>query len=630
VSIDSGFVPAESVTVRDTFAVLGRRWRVLALLLVLGVVGSLLYTHEKAVRYVSHAQVQVLAVTSNEFTSAAPSIANTVSMPTEQKIATSVSLANTAAASLGTGITGPQALAHLTVTVPASTEILDFAYRASTPKAAQAGASAFEHAYLASRKATTLSLIAPQRKALTSAQAQLQKSLDSLERKLAAATNPSLSSRLTSQIGTVQAQINTNSAAITDLDTVNTAGATVPEPATLPTKPAGAAHRIVLTAGIVGGLVLGLIAAFIIDATDDHLHGPHDLADLTGAPVLARIPLLHSAKPWRRPDLAAEGPSHPNVAEAYRLLANRLVVLSTDDAISSILIASPAQGEGRSSVAANLAASFVDLGCRVWLVSADLSEPQVHRLLAPENAAGLARFVATSEPESAPAAEADSADSGAADSGAAESADADQPARGGLTLMANSDALRPAGRLLNPLALARQIRQNQQLVDLTLIDPPALLEFADAVPLLPAVDGVIVVADAGTTRRSELIELRELLTATNARVIGAVLNRDGSRLVSRRASRARRRLKGDRKLPSSARPDASTDGSPGYSVPLIGPEPTASPAPDDAEVRPASQAPARKAANGTPDSTSDIGWPEETPPTRGKARTGKATGRASS
>jgi hypothetical protein len=73
-----------------------------------------------------------------------------------------------------------------------------------------------------------------------------------------------------------------------------------------------------------------------------------------------------------------------------------------------------------------------------------------------------------------------------------------------------------------------------------------MLEFADAVPLIPEVDGVIVVADAGATRRSELVELNELLTSAHARVIGSVLNRDGSRIVSRRARRARQRMASDR------------------------------------------------------------------------------------
>jgi hypothetical protein len=106
--------------------------------------------------------------------------------------------------------------------------------------------------------------------------------------------------------------------------------------------------------------------------------------------------------------------------------------------------------------------------------------------------------------------------------------------------------------------LARQVRTSKKLVDLTIIDAPAMLEFADAVPLIPEVDGVIVVADAGTTRRSELVELNELLRSSHAHVIGTVLNRDGSRIVSRRARRARRRITGDTRPSSRFRPGSGT------------------------------------------------------------------------
>jgi hypothetical protein len=71
-----------------------------------------------------------------------------------------------------------------------------------------------------------------------------------------------------------------------------------------------------------------------------------------------------------------------------------------------------------------------------------------------------------------------------------------------------------------------------------------MLDFADAIPLIPVVHGVVVVADAGTTKRAELQELVDLLDNSQAHIIGGVLNRDGSRVVTRRSRRARRRVEG--------------------------------------------------------------------------------------
>jgi succinoglycan biosynthesis transport protein ExoP len=540
------YTPAESVTIRDQVAVVGRRWRAIVLLIVIGVGLAVGYTHTKAVHYISHAQVQVLPVTTDQFASSPTPAASSVSMPTEQQIASSHLIANAARAKLPGTLTAGQALTHLKVTVPANTEILDFAYSAGTASAAQAGASSFEAAYLANRKSTVASDVAPVRKQLTAQQTTLNKQRTSLEAQLNRTTDPTERSTIGSQLNALGPLINANSASLTELDNINPAGASVVESGTLPAAPAGASHTIILSAGLAAGLILGLIAAFILDAMDDHLHGPKDLAALTGAPVLARVPLLRSAIPWNRHDLAAEGTSHPKVSEAYRLLVNRLVVLASRESLNSILVVSPAKGEGRSSVAANAAATFVDLGYRVWLVSADLRSPQMHRLFSLDESSGLVSVVPmTDAAELAPAS--------VKELTVAVDHNPAQPSQGHLTLMANIERPRAVGRLLNPLVLARQVEQNQDLVDMTIIDAPALLDFADAIPLLPVVDGVLVVADAGTTRRSELVELCDLLDSTGARIIGSVLNRDGASVVSRRARRARRRL-------ASQQPKPRTEG----------------------------------------------------------------------
>ena len=133
--MDSGFVPAESVTLRDQLAVLGRRWRVIVLVTLLGVLASGIYIQTKAAQYTSHAEVQVRQVTSNQFAGNQTPIANSVSMPTEQRIATSATVADALLRSSAPGHTGQQALSHLDVTVPATTQILDFTYSAAGPKA---------------------------------------------------------------------------------------------------------------------------------------------------------------------------------------------------------------------------------------------------------------------------------------------------------------------------------------------------------------------------------------------------------------------------------------------------------------------------------------------------------------
>jgi polysaccharide biosynthesis transport protein len=601
VSMDSGFVPAESVTLRDQLAVLGRRWRVIVLVTLLGVLASGIYIQTKSAQYTSHAEVQVRQVTSNQFAGNQTPIANSVSMPTEQRIATSATVADVAAAKLGTGATGQQALSHLDVTVPATTQILDFSYSAAGPKAAQTGAQAFAAAYLANREATNVAAIDALRKELNTQLAQLTAQKARLSQQLLSTTDTSLRQSLESRLSSIDAVIASTSESLTSLATIDPTGATLTQSATLPTSVSGASHALLLAGGLLVGLLLGIIAAYVIDAAEDHIRGPQDLAALTGAPVLSRVPLLRSYVPWHRYDLAAEGTSHPKVAEAYRVLANRLVVFAANDSISSILVASPAQGDGRSSVAANLAATFVDLGFRVWLFSADLVPPQVHRLFSPEQAQTMVSVVALGS--SLPDQSRSASEQGV---GVAKGGDS---VPGHLTLMTGVQQERSAGRLLNPLALARQVRDHQRQVDITIIDAPALLEFADAIPLLPVVDGVLIVADAGATRRGELVELSELLEGTNARVIGSVLNRDGSRVVSHRARQARRRFAESHSETKSRRAAKADSAAPSAPSAMRGSAASANGREGAARTKTATTTGAAGPA------TPGVGWPSDARPT---------------
>ncbi len=560
---DNASAPADSVTIRDQLGVVARRWRIIAAFTILGVLAAGLFIHRETKPYVSHAQVLVNPVSDNPFSSSRTSTTTSVAMPTEEKLATSVTVANSVAHSLNNGQSATELLNHLTVTVPATTQILDFAFSAGSAPAAQAGAQDFAKAYLSARHDRNAAAITAQEKTLT---AQIT-SQSAKAQALAKEINPALPSssgtngELTNEIQQINQGINNDQQSLGVLQTIDPTSASVTQQATLPTKRSETSVKVVGAAGVLVGLILGLIAAFVADGLDDHLRGPADMYAAVGVPVLARIPLLRRL-PWRRLDLASEGTSHPKIAEAYRHLASRLLVLGVGGSVTSVLVASPAEADGRSSVAANLAAVYVDLGYRVWLVSADLAPPQVHTLMAPAGPSSLVSVVPIASRDSVA-------------TSALERVSDTPDGQGHLTLMSGTGTT-GSGRLLHPLHLGRQIVHNQQHVDITIIDAPPMLDFADAIPLIPVVDAVIVVADAATTKRDELVELVDLLQSSNANIIGGVLNRDGSRVVSRRARRARRRMErvlhprssksqpgvteppaGSRPAPSAHQPDPS-------------------------------------------------------------------------
>jgi Mrp family chromosome partitioning ATPase/capsular polysaccharide biosynthesis protein len=495
-------------------AVFGRRWRIIAASGVIGLFVAGIYVINSPTTYTSHAGVQVRPITTDPFSGSATTPEKNLNMATELQIATSGAVAEPAAEKLKTDVL-PQVLIHrhLVVTNPADTEILDFAFTDSSPADAQRGAAAFASAYLENRHAEAVA------------------SIDALKARLNRQVTRLLGSGTSEDsplVTGLEDQIN-------ELEGIDTRPGGTTQQATLPRYRAGPRHLVVLIGGLFVGLIIGLILAFIRDATDDRLRGPRQLVDIFGRPVLARVPVVPRRFPLgTAPDLTGDGSRNPRVAEAYRTLASRLLVAGATEDMKSILIASPAAGEGRSSVAANLATTLVELGYGIWVVSADLLPPQVHRLLGAREDDDVVDQVIAMDPETG------------ARKASTELVLQLSPAQLSkrshhLTLVSGSRRSRTPGRLMSPLTLQRLIEDNQHIADFTIIDAPPLLEYADAVPLLPRVDAVLVVADASITRRSELEELADMLTSTGSNVLGSVLNRDGSRIASRRARRARRR-----------------------------------------------------------------------------------------
>jgi Mrp family chromosome partitioning ATPase/capsular polysaccharide biosynthesis protein len=552
VSSEVSGTPLDSVSLRDQFAVIGRRWRIIAAGAVIGLAAGAFYVAHTPTTYTSHTEVVVRSITIDPF--AQQSSQNSVNMATEQRVASAGVVAQLAATTIGSSLP-PQLLVkrHLQVSNPLDTQVLDFAYTDSTPQQAQIGSGAFAEAYLANRTANAKDSIAALR-------THLSNELDKAEADGEPSSGP-----------VVQGLANQ----INQLDGIDTSGGTISQAATLPRYRAGPRHSVVLAGGLLIGVILGLVAAFVRDATDDRLRGPKQLAEVFGAPVLARVPVARRL-PWEPElDLTADGSRHPKVAEAYRTLASRLLVAGATDSIQSILIASPATGEGRSSVAANLATTLVELGYGVWVVSADLRPPQVHRLLGVVDDDEMVDVVRIGQP-------ADAERKASREIVLHMTPEQMSRRQHHLTLVSSSSHLPAPGRLISPLAMAQLVEENKHFADITIVDAPPLLEYADAVPLLPRVDAVLVVADASLTKRTELEELADLLVSTRSRVVGSVLNRDGSRVASRRARRARRRLSERRghaghRAPRSPRSTGPTYEPPGAELEGLGGQPQAGP-----------------------------------------------------
>ena len=176
-------------------------------------------------------------------------------------------------------------------------------------------------------------------------------------------------------------EVSVNSAAGTPLDV------RVLEPAQVEAKPIKPSNPMTLAVALLTGCMAGAGLAIIRDRRDVRLRTPHDVRVALATPVVAMVPRIDPRlSPVVRGRLVQLDPRSP-AAEAYRSIRTALRLGVAHDA-KTILIASPAEGDGKSTTASNLAVAFALAGERTLLIDCDLREPVQHLIFGLDSPAG--------------------------------------------------------------------------------------------------------------------------------------------------------------------------------------------------------------------------------------------------
>lgn len=257
--------------------------------------------------------------------------------------------------------------------------------------------------------------------------------------------------------------------------------------------------------GGLAGIMLGMGFAYLISVLDQSVRSPDELQELTGAPVLGVVPLIDNRRGLDYPTSGrwVETHSRSSEAESYRTVRTHLNFGNATRNAKVLLVTSPLQGDGKSTTAANLAASLAQNGQRVLLVEADLRRPVQHRIYELDGQVGLT-----------------SALSGNA------SID-DIIVR---TPLANLD-LAPAGpvppnpaELLSSPEFDRFIRRARETYDRVVIDSPPMLMVADSRILAGRVDATLLVVNIDRATKRGVSEAARNVAAVGGRVCGVIIN----------------------------------------------------------------------------------------------------------
>ncbi|GAP23076.1 polysaccharide biosynthesis tyrosine autokinase [Leptolinea tardivitalis] len=251
---------------------------------------------------------------------------------------------------------------------------------------------------------------------------------------------------------------------------------------------------------VVVGMLLAAGTIFAVDMLDDSIKNPEEVRKSFNIPILGVI-ARHEVTDGK-PVCEAE-PRSP-VAESFRALRTNINFASVDRPLRKIVITSPTPQDGKTTISTNLAVVVAQGEKTVVLVDADLRRPQVHHRFGLMNRLGLSDLFV--KPDDA-------------------ITDALQRTTSPRLAVMTSGSLPP-----NPSELLTSQRMGKIMeillhgFDMIVIDTPPVLTVTDAAAMAQSVDGVILVAKPGSTKKSAFRQSLEALQAVNATILGVVLN----------------------------------------------------------------------------------------------------------
>lgn len=278
--------------------------------------------------------------------------------------------------------------------------------------------------------------------------------------------------------------------------------------------PRSRAIRLAIAGGL--GLLLGIALALLLERVDTKIRTKDDAEASFKLPVLVEIPAI-SRRRRRKGSVVTDAFPRSHETNAFRLLAAALQfgrhegTLSTSATNGSgssrtIVVTSPNPAEGKSTIVANLAATFAEIGKRVVVLCCDFRHPTLHTTFAIEQGPGLAEALESEgdldlEPLLQPT------------------------AIERIHVIATGFLPNKSAGLFGSPRIAEVLAKARAHADIVLIDTAPVLTASDWTQLLPEVDSVLVVARAGRTDSSSAESTAEILTIVQAPVVGVALNR---------------------------------------------------------------------------------------------------------
>jgi len=463
--------------------ILQRRWKIILASIVLVAGVAYLYSSRQEKQYSTTASilfrddVEAVAGGGSDFTDPEREAA------TNEALLSLPVVANGAARILGDGISPGQVASSIKVESSRESDIVDIKATTADPKLSARMVNAYGRAFIDFRR--------------TGARERIDEAIAGARNALSALTD----AQRASQAGTDLAQ------RINQLETtrsLQTGGADLVQLAGEPSAPSSPKPMRTGILGAILGTILGFLLAALRERRDNSIKDVGELEGAFGRPVIAEIP--------RSQALARDGmePLGGEESEAFRMLRSSLRYFSVDSAMRSLLIASSAAGEGKSTVARRLAETMAAMGDSVVLVEADMHRPSSFTFGQDSDELGLSTVLTGRD---------------------LNDSLAEFPLRsasGGeertLAVLRNGPLPPNASELLDSERMREVLLELHGRFDMVIVDSPPLPIVSDALPLINQVDGVLAVSAVGLTKQEGIRDFLRLIGLHDGDLLGVVVN----------------------------------------------------------------------------------------------------------
>jgi capsular exopolysaccharide synthesis family protein len=265
--------------------------------------------------------------------------------------------------------------------------------------------------------------------------------------------------------------------------------------------------------GTILGLIMGIAMTLAIEMLNDLVRFPRDVARFLHIPLLGVIPDADEDEQVQKIDLyhVVHQAPYSLISESYRRCRTNIELSGFGGAVRTLLVSSGAAGDGKTSVAVNLAATFIAENKKVLLIDANFRRPLLYTVF-PNPAAKTAKVPQSEFGLS-------SLLSGLCSFDNAVRSDVIE----GLDLIESGPLPSNPAELLGNYRMEQMIKDRRKDYDYIIIDSPPVLLVSDAAILAKIADTTLLVFNAATTRRGAAQRTIRELNAVNASIAGCVL-----------------------------------------------------------------------------------------------------------